>query len=120
MIQNNNTYRVITEYISPYLDSIIFHEGESVQVGIEFVDDPEWKSWIRCKGDGGKEAWCPGEYLDIFGDAGIFIRDYDAKELTVYIGEILSVGEQLNGFGAGVKDDGECGWISMKCLEELV
>jgi len=37
----------------------------------------------------------------------------------VYIGEILTVGEQLNGFGIAVKDNGESGWIPMKCLEEL-
>jgi len=119
VIQNNNTYRVITEYISPYPDSILFHEGESVHMGKESVDDPEWKNWIRCKGDGGKEAWCPGEYVDILGDTGIFIRDYDAKELTVHKGEILSVGEQVNGFGIAVKDNRESGWVPMKFLEEL-
>jgi hypothetical protein len=116
----NKPYRVITEYISPYPDSILFHMGDFVHVGIEFDDDPDWKNWIRCNGDGGKEAWCPGKYLDIIGDTGVFIRDYDAKELTVYIGEILSVREQVNGFGIAVKDNGEIGWVPMKILEELI
>jgi len=53
------------------------------------------------------------------GDTGIFIRDYDAKELTVHKGEILSVGEQVNGFGIAVKDNRESGWVPMKFLEEL-
>jgi variant SH3 domain-containing protein len=52
----NKPYRVITEYISPYPDSILFHMGDFVHVGIEFDDDPDWKNWIRCNGDGGKET----------------------------------------------------------------
>jgi hypothetical protein len=38
----------------------------------------------------------------------------------VYIGEILSVREQVNGFGIAVKDNGEIGWVPMKILEELI
>ncbi|NQT57633.1 MAG: hypothetical protein HQ557_01495 [Bacteroidetes bacterium] len=124
MTEENKTYKVITEYISPYPVSIIFHKGEIVHIGTEFADDPEWGNWIRCVVSGDdrseKEAWCPRQYLEILEDKGVFIQNYDAKELTVHIGEILSVGEQLNGFGVAVKGDGDCGWVPMKCLVELL
>jgi hypothetical protein len=127
VIDDTKIYKVIAEYISPYQDSILFHKSESVQVGTDSSDDPlcEWKNWVRCIGDGGKEAWCPrsngsGRYLEISGKTGIFLRDYDAKELTVHIGELISVSELLNGFGFAAKVHGECGWVPLKCLEELV
>jgi hypothetical protein len=111
------TYRVTKAYVSPYPDSIIFRMGETVEVGNEFTGDPDWKSWVWCEGVGDAKAWVPRQYLDVRGNRGTVTRDYDARELSVSVGEELFVYEIVNGFGMAEKSDGTRGWVPMKNLE---
>ena len=111
-------YRVIAEYQSPYPDPIIFHEGEKVTIGKEFTDDPDWKDWVWCEGEHDQEAWVPKQHLEIRGNTGRFITDYNALELSVAIGETLNIYEIVNGFGMAEKSNGECGWVPIKNLQE--
>jgi len=113
----SHKYKVIAEYKSPYPDSINFVKGEKVEVGREFKEDPDWKNWIWCEGKNNKKAWVPNQFLKISGINGIFLRDYDAKELSVRRGEILEVFEIINGFGMSEKTNGERGWVPMKHLK---
>jgi hypothetical protein len=110
-------FKVIVEYRSPYPDSIVFSKGEKVRIGQEFDEDPDWKNWISCEGKNNKKAWVPKQFLIINGINGILKRDYDARELSVKMGEILKVFEILNGFGMSEKINGERGWVPMKHLE---
>lgn len=112
-------YRVIEAYISPYPDAIIFQEGDVVEVGKEFTDDPDWKDWVWCEGTGDTKAWVPRQYLDVNGDKGIFTRDYNAMELSASVGEELLVYEVVNGFGMSEKSDGTRGWVPIKNLERV-
>jgi hypothetical protein len=110
-------YRVHTRYDSPYPSSIVFATGESVTIGEQFKDEPDWNDWIRCSGDSGKEAWVPLQFLDIDGHRGSLRRDYDAKELSVGPGDIVDVIEIVNGFARGRNKVGETGWVPLKCME---
>lgn len=109
--------RVIEGYKSPYPDPIVFHKGEKVKVGQEFNQDPDWKNWVWCTGNNHKKAWAPKQYIDIDGADGIFNRDYNARELSVQVGEKLVVYEIVNGFGMAENADGIRGWVPMKNLE---
>ena len=110
-------YHVIESYRSPYPDPIVFHKGEKVLIGKEFTDDPDWKDWVWCEGQSGNKAWVPKQYLEIMGEQGVFITDYDAQELSVAIGETLCIHEIVNGFGMAEKQNGKRGWVPMKNLE---
>ena len=112
-------YRVIKDYQSPYPDPILFRKGEQVTVGREFKDDPDWQDWRWCEGKKNNAAWVPIQYLTIEGKNGIFNRDYNARELTVHKGEIVTVYEMINGFGMADRGDGKKGWIPMRNLEIL-
>ena len=109
-------YRVIEAYQSPYPTPIVFQEGEQVEIGKEFADDPDWKNWVWCKGKNEKQAWVPLQYLIIKEETGIFRRNYNALELSVSEGEELSVYEEVNGFGMAEKTDGNKGWVPLKNL----
>ena len=111
-------FRVHIHYESPYPGSIVFGVGERVAVGEEFADDPDWENWVRCYATGGREAWVPRQFLDIDGGRGVFSRQYDARELTVTPGDIIIAEEIINGFALGVNQDGQRGWVPLKCLEE--
>ena len=110
-------YRVIENYQSPYPEPIIFCKREKVIIGKEFTDNPDWKDWLWCEGQNDNQAWVPKQYLDIESGQGTLITDYNALELSVVIGETLSIHEIINGFGMAEKPDGTCGWVPMKCLE---
>jgi hypothetical protein len=111
------SYRVIKDYKSPYPDPIVFQKGERIKVCQEFKEDPDRKNWIWCEGKNDKKAWVPKEYIDVDGVNGIFNRNYNAKELTVQIGESLIVHEIVNGFGMSEKPDGTKGWVPVKNME---
>ena len=110
-------YRVIKDYQSPYPDPIIFHRGEKVAVGKEFIDDPDWKDWVWCEGQNDNNAWVPKQYLEIKENTGICITDYNALELSVLVGDVLNIYETINGFGMAEKLNGERGWVPMRNLD---
>jgi hypothetical protein len=110
-------YKVIKDYKSPYLDPIVFRKGEKVKVGQEFTQDPDWKDWVWCEGNGNRKAWAPKQYIDIDGVNGVFNRDYNAMELSVQVGEELVVYEIVNGFGMSEKTNGTKGWVPTKNME---
>lgn len=109
-------FRVVKKYRTPYPDSIFFHEGERIEIGGEFSDDPDWKDWFWCKGQNDNQAWTPKQFVRVEDGFAVLIRDYDARELSVEVGEELVIGEVVNGFGTAEKPNGEKGWVPMKCL----
>ncbi|MBU0711777.1 hypothetical protein KJ762_02330 [bacterium] len=112
-------YRVVKSYQSPYPDSIFFKNGEQVTIGKEFHDDPDWKDWVWCESDHGGKAWTPKQFLEITENRGILNRDYNARELVIEPGEIITVSEIMNGFGMSEKSDGCRGWVPLNHLETL-
>lgn len=114
MEPSGKRYRVIEDYHSPYPDPIIFHRGEKVRVGKEFTDDPDWKDWVWCEGECGNMAWVPKQYLETEASSGTLLTDYNARELSVAVGEVITIYEIVNGFGMSEKQNGECGWVPLK------
>lgn len=107
-------YRVIKDYESPYPESTVFQKGERVRAGRKFKEDSDWQNWIWCEGENDKKAWVPEDFLDSNGKNGIFNRNYDAMELSIRVGEVLTVSEIVNGFGLSEKPDGTRGWVPMR------
>jgi len=112
-------YRVIKTYDSPYPNPIYFRKGESVKIEKEFNDDPAWRDWIWCIASNGRQAWAPKQFLIINKSNGIFLRDYNARELNLEIGELLEISEIVNGFGWSRNTSGEYGWAPLNHLVEI-
>ena len=112
-------YRVIKSYQSPYPESISFLQGERVTVGEEFSYDPDWKGWLWCESKNGNSAWTPKQFLEITESIGILKWDYDARELSVRMDEIVTVFKIVNGFGMAENIDGNRGWVPINHLEEI-
>ncbi len=109
-------YRVVRAYISPYPDSIQFLKGEVVQVIKEFSDDPDWVGWLWCEGKYNNAAWIPKQFLQIQPGHTILNRTYDAKELSVEVGDVLNITEIINGFCMATNETGDQGWVPQKNL----
>jgi hypothetical protein len=110
-------YQVTESYTSPYPDSIKFDKGESIVIGRKFQDDPDWKDWYWCQATGGRQAWVPKQFIDIQGEAGSVNTCYDAKELSIQAGELLTVSITVNGFGFARNSRGETGWVPLRNIK---
>ncbi|MFW9941846.1 MAG: SH3 domain-containing protein [Candidatus Thorarchaeota archaeon] len=108
--------KVSVEYKSPYTDSIEFRKGERVQIGKK---DSEWSGWIWCMNKDGKERWVPNNYIDIQGNSGKMLQNYEATELEVSIGENLKIEKEESGWIWVVNDEGKKGWIPLKNVQLL-
>ena len=119
MTDQARNFRVIHAYLTPYPGSIAFEKGELVEIDEEFTNDPDWKNWVWCRGAGQKQAWAPIQYLQISEKSGKFLQSYDARELSLEVGEKILVYEEINGFGMAQKGNGEKGWVPLRNLEEI-
>lgn len=112
-------FRVHARYDSPYRDSIRFVAGDVVIAGETYTEDPDWKDWIRCSDGAGRDAWVPRQFLSLSGSTATFLRDNDARELTIVPGQIIDAIETVNGFALGRTTEGEVGWVPLKCMAPL-
>lgn len=110
------TCRVITDCVSAYPDPLILRKGDTLTVGER---DDEWPGWIKGTDKSGKTGWIPEVYLKITGDTAEMLRDYNATELTVAAGEVLTVTEEESGWLLCITASGEKGWVPVENVEEI-
>jgi len=111
---NKSTCRVISDYQSAYPDPLIVKDGETVTVG---RNDTKWPGFVWCTLSSGKSGWMPERYLDRNGDTGIVNRDYNATELSVGVGEELSIHYAESGWAWCTYQNGQQGWVPLKNVE---
>jgi len=107
--------RVISDYQAPYPDPIQSKAGDDVVV------DPEKQTdiagWVWCTNSSGRSGWVPKTYVEYSGKAGIMRCDYNAIELTVHIGEVLTVHKSESGFYWASDPKGLKGWVPISHVE---
>jgi uncharacterized protein YgiM (DUF1202 family) len=114
-IKAGSLARVITNYQAPFPDPIRTKAGEIVTI------DPEKKTdipgWIWCTSRAGKSGWVPEVYVDRQGNTGSMRCNYDAVELTIYIGDILTVHKMESAFYWVTDRNGRQGWVPAAHIE---
>ncbi len=113
------TYRVIKEHISSCPEPIDLKTEEKVIVGREYNEDPDWEGWIWCESMTGKKGWVPKQYMEITGNTGIVLCDYSANELTVKVGEEITVYKMENGWVWSKNPIGAIGWVPLKNITNV-
>jgi len=98
--------RVTADYQAPFPDPIRVQAGE--QVGIDRGKTTNIPGWLWCAG---RSGWVPEAYLEVHGQAGVLACDYDAIELTVHVGEVLTVSKEQSGFFWVTDPAGRQGWV---------
>ncbi len=106
--------KVIIEYTSPYTDPLKIQKGERLQVGNK---ESEWSGWVWCMNKDGKERWVPKNYVEIHGNSGIMLQDYEARELTVSIGEELKIEKEESGWIWVSNKEGRKGWVPLENIK---
>jgi len=108
--------RVTSAYQSPYSDPLVIRAGEELAIGEK---ESEWSGWVWCTNQSGKSRWVPEKYVQRRGDTALALRDYEATELTVSVGEELTMGEEESGWIWCTNQKGQSGWVPADHVETL-
>jgi hypothetical protein len=101
--------RVHLGYTRQYAAPIAARAGETVRITKDDLWEGRWR-WLWCVGERG-EGWVPDAFVEVSGDEGVMLRDYDAVELSADTGEILTILETVNGWHWAVNQHRQQGWI---------
>ena len=107
--------RVISAYQAPYDDPIAVRAGEEVL--IDSARTTDCAGWVWCASRAGKGGWVPEAYIERHGEVGSMRCDYDAIELTVRVGDILTVHKAESGFLWVTDLAGRTGWVPSAHVE---
>ncbi|GAH44800.1 unnamed protein product [marine sediment metagenome] len=102
--------KVISDYKSPYIDPLKIRKGEILRIGNK---ESEWSGWVWCTNKEGKQRWVPRNYMDIQGNTGIMLQDYEATELNVSTGEELKIEKEESGWVWVSNKEGKQGWVPL-------
>lgn len=108
------TVRVRSAHAASTEAPVVLHEGDHVSVGHE---SEEWPGWRWCIARDGREGWVPEDVLDVEDALGVALGEYDAAELEVWEGELLTVVQQLAGWLLHETPEGRRGWLPGDCVE---
>ena len=111
MTKSNKDFfvQVASNYQAPFPDPIRVNQGDMVAIDVE--KQTSIPGWVWCTHESGKSGWVPEAYIDIQGMNGKMKCDYDSIELTVSIGNILTVHKEESDFYWVTDQDGQQGWV---------
>jgi uncharacterized protein YgiM (DUF1202 family) len=104
-----STAQVIADYQAPYADPIRVQAGDEITLDRSKTTD--LVGWIWCTDRVGKGGWVPESHIEARGDTGTMRCDYDAIELTIRVGERLTVHKVESGFFWATNQAGQEGWV---------
>ena len=108
--------RVVADYQAPFPDPIQTKEGEIVALDLQ--KETSIVGWVWCTNSAGKSGWVPESYIDIQDDATGKMRcDYDAIELTIHKGDVLTVHKAESDFYWVTNENGQKGWVPIAHVE---
>jgi SH3-like domain-containing protein len=110
--------KVIKDHKSEFHVPLMAKKGEIVE-GQE--KETEWEGWLFCRNASGIHGWVPKSYLESISESGRFqfLRDYNARELTVDQGQEVIVLDEESSWAWVRTLLGEEGWIPIEKLQGL-
>jgi len=109
--------RVIADYQAPYADPIVVNAGD--EISIDSSKKTDLAGWVWCTNRAGKGGWVPETYIERQGDVGYMSYNYNAIELTIRVGELLTVHKAESGFLWVTNQAGQDGWVPSTHVELL-
>jgi hypothetical protein len=118
MVKRMRILKVIKDHKSEFHVPLVAKKGEIVE-GQE--KETEWEGWLFCRHESGIHGWVPKSYLESVWESGRFqfLRDYNARELTVDQGQEVIVLDEESSWAWARTLLGEEGWIPIENLQDL-
>ena len=108
------TGRVIAECQTPFPDPLVVGAGEELTITER---DSEWGGWVWCTNREGKSGWVPESFVRRKDSTCVALRDYDATELTVSVGDIVTISDEESGWFWCTDARGQSGWVPADRVE---
>jgi hypothetical protein len=109
--------RAVSPYARPYPDPFRAPAGTPV------VPDPtrrtDIEGWVWAEDPEGRGGWVPLAWLDRAAEPWRLTRAFDALELSVEVGDAVTVHYAESGFVMCTTEAGETGWLPDGVLERL-
>jgi uncharacterized protein YgiM (DUF1202 family) len=107
---------VIENYDAEYPEASNLCAGESIRLEKR---DGEWKDWVWCKDRKGRSGWVPQSFINSQGEqeADQVTCDYSAAELSVHVGERVTLSYEEASWYWAANEDGYSGWVPAKCVQ---
>ena len=108
--------RVVKAYQAEFPDPIAVEAGETLAVHAEKIStweqNPAW-IWLWCTDLRGKSGWTPKNVIqmDASGQSGTARVAYDARELTIAVGQELTIEREESGWLWCQDQQGRRGWV---------
>ena len=96
-----------------YDDPMQVKQGEVMRVTKRELWDDRYP-WLWCVTASDKEGWMPESFVEINGEQGTALRDYNAIELTVAIGDNLTIMDEVGGWYWVQLPRRENGWVPVE------
>jgi hypothetical protein len=109
-------FRVGKAYQRSTAEPLVLRKGDRVRIGRPYEDDPEWPDWIWCEDTAGKGGWVPKQLIAAENTRGSVRDAYEARQISVQEGEIVTVSSVLNGWAWARRCTGESGWLPLRHL----
>lgn len=110
---------VTVPYERPYEDPISLKAGERVLIDPEKTKETDIPGWSWCTGPDGRQGWVPNGWLTHQDGAAHIVRDFSALELTLRVGDLVTLHQSESGFVFVTHEDGSVGWVPDACLQLL-
>jgi hypothetical protein len=108
---------VSVPYERPYEDPISLRAGEHVLIDAEKTKETDILGWSWCTGPDSRQGWVPNAWITHQHGAAQIVRDYSALELTVKVGDRVTLHHSESGFVFVTHEDGAVGWVPDACLQ---
>lgn len=103
---------VVSDWTAVYADPITLAAGDTLTV---VKGDLEWPEFVWCVAADGREGWVPRSFVDATVVPARARRAYDARELTVRVGDAVRVLESIGGWSWCALGN-RSGWIPDRSL----
>jgi len=102
---------IIKEHQASYPDPLLVKTGDELIVGKQ---DSQWSEFVWCTNKNGKSGWVPEKHLDRQGERGVAQQKYSTAELTIKVGEMVTLENEDSGWYWVTNKTGQSGWVPME------
>ena len=108
-------FRAIQAYDSSCPDPLVASQGLHLRIERR---PSEWPGWVWGTAPTGLASWVPERWLRIEGDTAELLCDYDATELSVQPGDVVTGDLVESGWLWARTPTGQQGWVPLEYLSE--
>jgi len=108
-------FRAVQAYDASCPDPLVASRGLCLRIERR---PSEWPGWVWGTDPAGQASWVPECWLRIEGDTAELLRDYDATELSVQPGDVVTGDLVESGWLWACTSTGQQGWVPLAYLSE--